>query len=70
MLRAARRLRPKERLLDRATDSPLIDILTAAMAVASRRATELGETPTRRDAVALAVVLLACAGAVVVDLLV
>ncbi|AXK86519.1 MULTISPECIES: energy-coupling factor transporter transmembrane component T family protein [Nocardia] len=86
VLRAARRLRPKERLLDRATDSPLIDILTAAMAVASRRATELGEaitarggtgeltahpaTPTRRDAVALAVVLLACAGAVVVDLLV
>lgn len=85
VLRAARKLRPKERLLDRATDSPVIDILTAAMAVASRRATELGEAitarggtgeltanpaaPTRRDALALALVVLAGAGAVAVDLL-
>ncbi|WP_040794439.1 energy-coupling factor transporter transmembrane component T family protein [Nocardia higoensis] len=86
ILRAARKLRPKERLLDRATDSPVIDILTAAMAVASRRAVELGEAitarggtgeltahpaaPTRRDALALALVVLAGAGAVAVDLLV
>jgi len=86
VLRAARKLRPKERLLDRATDSPVIDILTAAMAVASRRAVELGEAitarggtgeltahpaaPTRRDALALTLVVLAGAGAVVVDLLV
>ncbi|HLS76998.1 MAG TPA: energy-coupling factor transporter transmembrane protein EcfT [Nocardia sp.] len=86
VLRAARKLRPKERLLDRATDSPIIDILTAAMAVASRRAVELGEAitarggtgqltahpagPTRRDALALALVVLAGAGAVAVDLLV
>lgn len=85
VLRAARKLRPKDRLLDRATDSPVIDILTAAMAVASRRATELGEAitarggtgeltahpagPTVRDGLALAVVVLAAAGAVAVDLL-
>ncbi|MBF6356034.1 energy-coupling factor transporter transmembrane protein EcfT [Nocardia higoensis] len=85
VLRAARKLRPKERLLERATDSPVIDILTAAMAVASRRATELGEAitarggtgqltahpavPTRRDALALALVVLAGAGAVAIDLL-
>ncbi|WP_067865639.1 energy-coupling factor transporter transmembrane component T family protein [Nocardia shimofusensis] len=86
VLRAARKLRPKDRLLDRATDSPVIDILTAAMAVASRRATELGEAitarggtgeltahpavATRRDALALALVVFAGAGAVAVDLLI
>lgn len=82
ILRAARRLRPKPDLLHRTTD-PLIDILTAAMAVSTRRAGELGEAitarggtgqltanptaPGRRDAVALAVVVLVCLGAVAVE---
>ncbi|MBF6211680.1 energy-coupling factor transporter transmembrane protein EcfT [Nocardia puris] len=86
VLRAARKLRPKERLLDRAADSPIIDILTAAMAVASRRATELGEAitarggtgqltahpsaPGRRDAVALGAVVAVCAGSILLDILV
>lgn len=86
MLRAARRLRPKDTLIDRAADNPLIDILTAAMAVATRRATELGEaitarggtgmltahpsSPTRRDAFALGLVVLVCAGSVGLDLLI
>ncbi|WP_067833316.1 energy-coupling factor transporter transmembrane component T family protein [Nocardia lijiangensis] len=86
VLRAARRLRPKDRLLDRAADSPIIDILTAAMAVATRRATELGEAitarggtgqltarpsaPGRRDAVALGLVGLVCAGSVLLDVLI
>ncbi|WP_280457185.1 phosphotransferase-like protein [Nocardia carnea] len=47
ILRAARRLRPKPDLLHRTTD-PLIDILTAAMAVSTRRAGELGEAITAR----------------------
>ncbi|MEU1985714.1 energy-coupling factor transporter transmembrane protein EcfT [Nocardia sp. NPDC019395] len=84
ILRAARRLRPKPDLLHRTTD-PLIDILTAAMAVSTRRAGELGEaitarggtgrltarpaTPGRNDAVALAVVVVVCAGALAVELL-
>ncbi|MFD4441066.1 energy-coupling factor transporter transmembrane component T family protein [Nocardia sp. NPDC058519] len=82
VLRAARKLRPKENLLHRTTD-PLIDILTACMAVSSRRAGELGEAitarggtgmltahpsaPHRRDAIALAVVGVVCAGAVVLS---
>ncbi|MFE1596202.1 energy-coupling factor transporter transmembrane component T family protein [Nocardia sp. NPDC058705] len=82
VLRAARKLRPKENLLHRTTD-PLIDILTACMAVSSRRAGELGEAitarggtgmltahpsaPHRRDAIALAVVFAVCAGAVVLS---
>ncbi|MET7772947.1 energy-coupling factor transporter transmembrane protein EcfT [Nocardia sp. NPDC005366] len=86
VLRAARKLRPKDSLVDRAADNPLIDILTAAMAVATRRATELGEaitarggtgrltahpsSPTRRDAVALGLVVLVCVGSVVLDLLI
>ncbi|MEV0707338.1 MULTISPECIES: energy-coupling factor transporter transmembrane component T family protein [Nocardia] len=86
VLRAARRLRPKDTLIDRAADNPLIDILTAAMAVATRRATELGEaitarggtgmltahpsSPTRRDAFALGLVVLVCAGSVGLDLLI
>ncbi|MFD4357853.1 energy-coupling factor transporter transmembrane component T family protein [Nocardia sp. NPDC058518] len=82
VLRAARKLRPKENLLHRTTD-PLIDILTACMAVSSRRAGELGEAitarggtgmltahpsaPHRRDAIALVVVGVVCAGAVVLS---
>ncbi|WP_433523259.1 energy-coupling factor transporter transmembrane component T family protein [Nocardia pseudovaccinii] len=85
VLRAARRLRPKEGLLTRAADNPLVDILTAAMAVSSRRATELGEAitarggtgqltahpsaPGRNDAIALTIVIAVCLGAVVLDLL-
>ncbi|CAM4469532.1 CbiQ family ECF transporter T component [Nocardia ninae] len=79
VLRAARKLRPKNTLVALATENPLIDILTAAMAVSTRRAGELGEaitarggtgelaaypsSPGRRDAVALIVVVAVCAGA-------
>ncbi|WP_327112358.1 energy-coupling factor transporter transmembrane protein EcfT [Nocardia sp. NBC_01730] len=85
VLRAARRLRPKDRLLYRAAENPLIDILTAAMAVCTRRAGELGEaitarggtgqltaypsTPGHRDTIALAVVLAVCLGAIGLHLL-
>ncbi|MEV4127545.1 energy-coupling factor transporter transmembrane protein EcfT [Nocardia sp. NPDC049707] len=85
VLRAARRLRPKDSLVNRAADSPLVDILTAAMAVSSRRATELGEAitarggtgqltarpsaPGRNDAIALTIVVAVCLGAIVLDLL-
>ncbi|WP_062992947.1 energy-coupling factor transporter transmembrane component T family protein [Nocardia anaemiae] len=85
VLRAARRLRPKNSLRNRAADNPLVDILTAAMAVSSRRATELGEAitarggtgqltarpsaPGRNDAIALSIVIAVCLGAVVLDLL-
>ena len=86
VLRAARKLRPKDNLLHRAADNPLIDILTACMAVSSRRAGELGEAitarggtgmltahpsaPHRRDAIALAVVVAVCAGAVVLTIII
>jgi energy-coupling factor transport system permease protein len=85
ILRAARRLRPRENLLQRATDNPLIDILTAAMAVSTRRAGELGEAitarggtgqltarpdaPGRADGIALAAIAVACVGSVLLDLL-
>lgn len=85
VLRAARKLRPKENLLYRAADNPLIDILTAAMAVSTRRAGELGEAitarggtgqltahptgPRRRDAGALLVTVVVCAGAIGLHLL-
>ncbi|GAA5099282.1 energy-coupling factor transporter transmembrane component T family protein [Nocardia iowensis] len=85
VLRAARKLRPKDNLLYLATENPLIDILTAAMAVSTRRAGELGEaitarggtgeltahpgSPGRRDAVALAVVVVVCGGACTLGLL-
>jgi energy-coupling factor transport system permease protein len=84
ILRAARRLRPKPDLLHRTTD-PVIDILTAAMAVSTRRAGELGEAitarggtgqltarpaaPGRNDAFALAVVVIVCAAALLVEIL-
>lgn len=86
VLRAARRLRPKDGGVARGAANPLVDILTAAMAVATRRAGELGEAitarggtgeltahpagPGRADYVALAVVVAACGGAAVVGLLV
>ncbi|RDI43715.1 energy-coupling factor transporter transmembrane component T family protein [Nocardia mexicana] len=85
LLRAARRLRPKDSALQRAAVNPLLDILTAAMAVATRRAGELGEAitarggtgqltarpggPGLRDAVALTIVVVVCVGAVLIDLL-
>ncbi|MFE5290251.1 energy-coupling factor transporter transmembrane component T family protein [Nocardia sp. NPDC056611] len=86
LLRAARRLRPKDSLLHRAAENPLVDILTASMAVSSRRAGELGEaittrggtgeltarpsSPGRADAVALVVVGLVCALGIVVELVI
>lgn len=84
ILRAARRLRPKPDLLHRTTD-PVIDILTAAMAVSTRRAGELGEAitarggtgqltarpaaPGRNDALALLIVVAVCAAALLVEIL-
>ncbi|MGW1742800.1 CbiQ family ECF transporter T component [Nocardia sp. NPDC001965] len=84
ILRAARRLRPKPGLLHRTTD-PVIDILTAAMAVSTRRAGELGEAitarggtgqltarpaaPGRNDVIALIVVVAVCAGALTMEIL-
>jgi energy-coupling factor transport system permease protein len=86
LLRAARKLRPKPDLVHRTTQNALIDILTAAMAVSTRRAGELGEaitarggtgqltahpsSPGRRDAIALAVVVAVCLGSVALDLLI
>ncbi|MFF0630922.1 energy-coupling factor transporter transmembrane component T family protein [Nocardia sp. NPDC004151] len=86
LLRAARRLRPKDSLLHRASENPLVDILTASMAVSSRRAGELGEaittrggtgeltarpsSPGRADAVALLVVGLVCALGIAVELVI
>ncbi|MET9026941.1 MULTISPECIES: energy-coupling factor transporter transmembrane component T family protein [Nocardia] len=80
VLRAARRLRPKDGMIARAADNPLIDILTAAMAVSTRRAGELGEAitarggtgqltarpsaPGLRDAVALVLVVGVCLGSI------
>ncbi|RDI61390.1 energy-coupling factor transporter transmembrane component T family protein [Nocardia pseudobrasiliensis] len=85
VLRAARRLRPKTDLLQRATDNQLVDILTAFMAVSTRRAGELGEAitarggtgqltarpsaPGRRDALALALVFTVCAVSVAITLI-
>jgi energy-coupling factor transport system permease protein len=86
VLRAARKLRPKPDLVHRATQNALIDILTAAMVVSTRRAGELGEaitarggtgqltahpsSPGRRDAIALAVVVAVCLGSVALGLLI
>jgi energy-coupling factor transport system permease protein len=72
-------------MLARAVDNPLIDILTAAMAVATRRAGELGEAitarggtgqltahpnaPGLRDALALVLVFGVCLGSVALHLL-
>lgn len=85
VLRAARKLRPKDSLLHRASDNPLVDILTASMAVSSRRAGELGEAittrggtgeltarpgkPGRGDAVAFGVMALVCGLGIAVELL-
>ncbi len=84
ILRAARKLRPNDGLLQRATDNAMMDILTAAMAVSTRRAGELGEAitarggtgqltaypsaPGRRDAIALLVVIAICVAAVAINL--
>ena len=84
ILRAARKLRPNGGLLQRATDNAIMDILTAAMAVSTRRAGELGEAitarggtgqltaypsaPGRRDVVALLVVIAIGIAAVAINL--
>ncbi|WP_067574015.1 energy-coupling factor transporter transmembrane component T family protein [Nocardia acidivorans] len=85
ILRAARKLRPKDSLLHQAAQNPLVDILTASMAVSSRRAGELGEaittrggtgeltarpgSPGRADAVAMILLAVVCALGIVSDLL-
>ncbi|WP_330183526.1 energy-coupling factor transporter transmembrane protein EcfT [Nocardia sp. NBC_01503] len=85
ILRAARKLRPKDSLLHQAAQNPLVDILTASMAVSSRRAGELGEAittrggtgeltarpgaPGRADAVAMILLAVVCAMGIVSDLL-
>ncbi|MBO0853852.1 MAG: energy-coupling factor transporter transmembrane protein EcfT [Nocardia sp.] len=84
ILWAARRLRPKDRSLPIGERNPLVDILTAVMAVSTRRAGELGQAitarggtgqltahpdaPGRADAIALAVVVGVCAGSVVLSM--
>lgn len=86
ILRAARRLRPRGGLVQAATDNALVDVLTAAMAVATRRAAELGEAitarggtgmltahpsaPGRADAMALGIVVAVCAGSVMLALVI
>ncbi|WP_067530982.1 energy-coupling factor transporter transmembrane component T family protein [Nocardia crassostreae] len=85
ILRAARKLRPKDSLLHRSAENPLVDILTASMAVSSRRAGELGEAittrggtgeltarpsdPGRGDVIALSIVGAVCALCIGIDLL-
>ncbi|MFI6870340.1 energy-coupling factor transporter transmembrane component T family protein [Nocardia sp. NPDC050406] len=85
VLRAARKLRPSDGMLQRAADNPLADILTAAMAVSTRRAGELGEAitarggtgeltahpslPGRGDIFALAITGLVGASAIALDIL-
>ncbi|MFF2552819.1 energy-coupling factor transporter transmembrane component T family protein [Nocardia sp. NPDC058058] len=85
VLRAARKLRPRDSLLHQAAQNPWIDILTAGMAVASRRAGELGEAittrggtgeltarpgaPGRSDVIALSVLAVFCAMGIVTELL-
>lgn len=78
-MNAARRLRPKS-VLNSAADNSIVDLITAVMSIAIRRATEMGEAITARggtgqitahpsrphwpDAVALVVVALSCAAAI------
>ncbi|WP_405133603.1 energy-coupling factor transporter transmembrane component T family protein [Nocardia sp. NBC_01388] len=85
ILRAARKLRPKDSLVHRASENPFVDILTASMAVSSRRAGELGEaittrggtgeltarpsSPGRSDAVALVLLVLLCAAGILAEVL-
>lgn len=75
---AARRLRPKS-VLNSASDNSIVDLITATMSIAIRRATEMGEAITARggsgqisahpsrphlpDALALIVVVLCCGAA-------
>lgn len=74
-MNAARRLRPKS-VLNSASDNSIVDLVTATMSIAIRRATEMGEAITARggagqitaypsrprlsDALALVVVALCC----------
>lgn len=84
LLRAGHRLRPKGGSTHSARDNGLIDIITAAMSVAMRRAGELGEaitarggtgqlaahpsTPQRRDAVAIAIIVVLCVASIALTL--
>ncbi|RMI29683.1 energy-coupling factor transporter transmembrane component T family protein [Nocardia stercoris] len=87
VLRAARRLRPRDHrhvATRRPADSPMLDILTATMAVSTRRAGELGQaitarggtgaltahpdSPGRADVVALLIVAAVCGGSVALNL--
>nr|WP_296768417.1 energy-coupling factor transporter transmembrane protein EcfT [Rhodococcus sp. (in: high G+C Gram-positive bacteria)] len=76
---AARKLRPKS-VLNSAADNSIVDLITATMSIAIRRASEMGEAitarggtgqitahpsrPRRADAVAIAVVTLCCAAGI------
>lgn len=78
---AARRLRPKS-VLNSVADNSIVDLITATMSIAIRRATEMGEAITARggagqitaypsrphlpDVIAFTVVVLSCAAALVV----
>lgn len=81
---AARRLRPKS-VLNSAADNSIVDLITATMSIAIRRASEMGEAITARggagqitahpsrphlcDGIAIAVVILCCAAGIVLTVI-
>ncbi|RRQ28125.1 energy-coupling factor transporter transmembrane protein EcfT [Rhodococcus sp. Eu-32] len=84
VMNAARRLRPKS-VLNSAADNSIVDLVTATMSIAIRRATEMGEAITARggtgqitaypsrpgmaDAIALVVVAACCALGIVLTVM-
>jgi energy-coupling factor transport system permease protein len=83
-LAAARRLRPKG-VVHSASDNTIIDLITTTMSVAIRRSAEMGEAisarggtgliaaypkrPRRADLMAITIVVIACAGAIVLTVI-
>lgn len=79
-MNAARKLRPKS-VLNSASDNSIVDLITATMSIAIRRATEMGAAITARggtgkitayprgpsfaDAIAIAIVIACCAAGIV-----
>ncbi|SNS43378.1 energy-coupling factor transporter transmembrane component T family protein [Rhodococcoides kyotonense] len=84
VMMAARRLRPKS-VLNSAADNSIVDLVTATMSIAIRRATEMGEAITARggtgqitayparprlpDAIALGIVVLCCVAGIVLTIM-
>lgn len=83
-MNAARKLRPKS-VVNSAADNSIVDLITATMSIAIRRASEMGQAITARggtgtitayparprigDAIALTVVVLCCAAAITLTFL-